>query len=535
MNARKSGGSRSCYTRNGAPKTAFETKKAAERAIPPKRDGSIPIPVRNTAGTLATDSRATNLRRHAPLALTLVFMVLVVALLVAAGFYVRNIVRSSFRDAEAIRVARTHVADMLNAQLDEETGMRGYVAAREPILLAPYYVGRRSFPAAAQRVGFGSAPPERHRGAPAAKGRRRSESPLAARSRRSADPYRTDQPRGWSCGERRSSTAFVPTALRSTRRSPVAPRSSTRAPSAQSSRSARWRWPRSSQSSSPRSFSRCSSTGSGSGSNASVAQSEAERRRSAEARAAYAAEKRIADTLQQAFSERVFPNLPTMSFSATYLPATEESKVGGDWYDALELPDERVLLVIGDVTGHGIDAVIAMNRARQLIIGSALIDADPAALLARANLELVRVKSPLITAACAVVDTRTYAFSYAVAGHPPPVLLEPGRQAALLEFGSLPLGVCAKTTYATRTTATVPGAMIVLYTDGVIEYARDLEGGEAALIEAIESAASVPRGQAAKAIRDRIFSRSRIADDIAILTARLWEAPVTSASPRRIA
>ena len=79
-------------------------------------------------------------------------MVLVVALLVAAGFYVRNIVRSSFRDAEAIRVARTHVADMLNAQLDEETGMRGYVAAREPILLAPYYVGRRRFPAAAQRV-----------------------------------------------------------------------------------------------------------------------------------------------------------------------------------------------------------------------------------------------------------------------------------------------------------------------------------------------------------------------------------------------
>lgn len=492
------------------------------------------MPVRSTDGILATESRATSLRRHAPLALTLAFMVLVVALLVAAGFYVRNIVRSSFRDAEDIRVARTHVADLLNAQLDQETGMRGYVAAREPILLAPYYAGRRSFPVAAQRVGSDlrrlnvteALPLLRDAMATNLRWLHEVAVPLIL----TRGPAPRLQLRGRTLVDRiRADGAAIDAALAS--RAVLA---DTRAQRAVFSIGAlalasifaivlaaliftvqQYRL--------------------GERLERERTQSEAEQRRSAEARAAYTAEKRIADTLQQAFSERVFPNLPAMSLSATYLPATEESKVGGDWYDALELPDERVLLVIGDVTGHGIDAVIAMNRARQLIIGSALIDADPAALLARANLDLVRVKSPLITAACAVVDTRTYAVSYAVAGHPPPILLEPGRRAALLEFGSLPLGVSAKTTYVTRTTATVPGAMIVLYTDGVIEYARDLEGGEAALMEAIESAASVPRGQAAKAIRDRIFSRSRIADDIAILTARLWEAAVTSASPRRIA
>ncbi len=76
--------------------------------------------------------------------------------------------------------------------------------------------------------------------------------------------------------------------------------------------------------------------------------------------------------------------------------------------------------------------------------------------------------------------------------------------------------------------------MIVLYTDGVIEHSRDLAGGEAVLLEAVESAANVPRGHAAKAIRDRIFTRRKIADDIAIMTVRIWE-PSATVSPRRIA
>ncbi len=481
-----------------------------------------------------TNAFAGYLRRHAPIGLTLAFLVLVAALLVAAGFFVRGIVRSSFRGAEDIRVARTHVAELLNAQLDEETGMRGYVAAREPILLAPYYTGRNEFPRAAQRLDADLHGLDVTEALPALQDavetNRRWLREVAIPLILTHAPRPRLELRGKTFVDRiRRDGNAIDTALAG--RSAVVNDRAQRAVflvgvlalgsvvaiviAAVIFTVQQYRL--------------------GERLESERASSEAERRRSAEAHAAYATEKRIADTLQQAFSERVFPNLPAMSFSATYLPATEESKVGGDWYDALQLPQDRVLLVIGDVTGHGIDAVIAMNRARQVVNGSALMDADPAAILARANLELVRVKSPLITAVCAVVDTRTYEVSYAVAGHPPPILLEPGRHAALLEFGALPLGVSAKTSYLTRTTPTVAGAMIVLYTDGVIEYSRDLKAGEATLLEAVESAAAAPRGHAAKAIRDRIFGRRRVADDIAILTARLWEAPNITASPRRIA
>lgn len=131
---------------------------------------------------------------------------------------------------------------------------------------------------------------------------------------------------------------------------------------------------------------------------------EAERRHSAEIRAAYEAEKRIAETLQGAFVQNVLPEPAMLRLGATYLPAAEESKVGGDWYDAFELPDGRVLLAIGDVAGHGIDAAVAMNATRQLLISCALIDPRPGPVLERVNAELFRNQSPLVTAMAALVD-----------------------------------------------------------------------------------------------------------------------------------
>jgi serine phosphatase RsbU (regulator of sigma subunit) len=500
------------------------------------RLASGPIAAPSTDGTLGTEVRArAHLRRHAPIALTLAFMVLVVALLVEAGIFVRGTVRASFRDAEGIRAARMHVADLLGDQLDEETGVRGYAAAREPILLSPYYAGRSRMSVSVARVRSdlerSNVPAAMPALTDAVDANRRwlreiafplilahgPDARLQLQGKALVDRFRADgiaidaalARRGAFIDGRAQGAVFAVGALALS--SILAVAIAALIFSVQQYRL-------------------------GERLERERAKSEVERRRLAEARAAYVAEKRIADTLQQAFSERLFPDLPTMSISATYLPATEESKVGGDWYDALQLPGDRVMLVIGDVTGHGIDAVVAMNKARQLLIGSALLDANPSAVLGRANLELARGKSALITAICAVVDTRTHEFSYATAGHPPPVLLEPGGRAKLLEFGSLPLGVAAETEYVTRSVQTGPGAMIVLYTDGVIEHSRDLASGEAVLLEAIESAATVPRGQAAKAIRDGIFSRRKITDDIAILTVRLWEASApATASPRRIA
>jgi serine phosphatase RsbU (regulator of sigma subunit) len=217
------------------------------------------------------------------------------------------------------------------------------------------------------------------------------------------------------------------------------------------------------------------------------------------------------------------------------VPATEQAKIGGDWYDALQLSEDRVLVAIGDVTGHGIEAVIAMNKARQLLISYALIDATPAGVLERVNFDLVRGKSPLITAICGIIDTRTREFAYGCAGHPPPVVVEPRGHAKLLDFGSLPLGVAAKADYRTSRMQLAPGAMLVLYTDGLIEHSRDLALGEAALLEAAEAVAGLAGPEPAEEIRDRIFRDRKVGDDVAILTVRFAENSAGANSTRRIA
>lgn len=245
---------------------------------------------------------------------------------------------------------------------------------------------------------------------------------------------------------------------------------------------------------------------------------EAERLRSVELSIAYATEKRIADTLQGAFSQRPLPSVPMLRFSAMYVPATDEAKVGGDWYDALELANERVLFAIGDVAGHGLDAAVAMSRARQALITSALLEADPASVLERVNRELVRERAPMVTAVVGFADSRSYEFIYAIAGHPPPLLLEPGRAPQILECGALPLATMATVEYRSYRVQTVPGAMLVLYTDGAVEHSRDVLAGEEMLVDAVARARADPTVEPATAIHRAIFEGRPAGDDVAILT-----------------
>jgi CHASE3 domain sensor protein len=243
-----------------------------------------------------------------------------------------------------------------------------------------------------------------------------------------------------------------------------------------------------------------------------------ERRERAELYAAFEAEKRIADTLQEAFTHRPLPMLEPLRFSASYVPATEDTKVGGDWYDVMALSENRVLFAIGDVTGHGIEAAVTMNVARQSLISSALLDADPGAVLARANAEIFSRETRLVTAIAGVADAATFEFCYAVAGHPPPVLLEPGRPPRMLECGSLPLGAVAGTTYGVRRVQTVPGAVLVLYTDGAVEHSRNVIEGEKLLLQAIDAARESSETDIATFVHGAIFSGRSVGDDVAILT-----------------
>ena len=257
-------------------------------------------------------------------------------------------------------------------------------------------------------------------------------------------------------------------------------------------------------------------------------QREEARLRERELRVAYEAERRMVTTLQDAFLQRALPKMDAMKFSATYVPATEQAKVGGDWYDAFELGPERILFSIGDIAGHGLEAAVMMSRVRDEMLTAALLDPNVRSILTHVNDHIVQGhSSPMVTAIVGIADATAFAFEYSTAGHPPPILLEPGRKPRLLAFGGLPLGVSENPVYRLHRVETVPGAMLVLYTDGAVEHSRDIIAGERILLDAV--AGAPVEADPAAAIYRSIFSDRVVGDDVAILTIGFDSRPAVAA------
>jgi serine phosphatase RsbU (regulator of sigma subunit) len=246
-----------------------------------------------------------------------------------------------------------------------------------------------------------------------------------------------------------------------------------------------------------------------------------------ESRLLYQNEKRVATSLQRAFLQKTLPATPGLRVHAIYLPASKEAQVGGDWYDAFELPDKSILFSIGDVAGHGLEAAIAMSHARQAIVAAALSDSDPASVLSTANRSILLQDGTMVTAVCGFLDPVTREIVYATAGHPPPILVQNG-VAAFLEHEGVPLGIVAGNEYRTFTAHALAGALLVLYTDGVTEGHHDVLAGEARLLEAARLAAG--EDDPAAAIERRVFADAAPTDDVAILTLAFAPAPAASAA-----
>lgn len=446
-----------------------------------------------------------------PLWVTAVVLTLVVPIFITTGFLVRGYVRGAFHTAEDVRTARLQTFDALKLQLDEETGVRGFAATHDPVFLQPFVAARTTLQPALQRLAGSVAALHLASAAGAVDDAIRTsaawhqEVALPLTARHPASPA-VIQREGKTLMDRyRADLDGVDRVL--------AERESELDAEAEGA------------------IGRISlyvglavAALGGLGIAYGVQQTRlvrrlaAQQQESAELRVAYETERRIAETLQDAFIQRPLPTLPTVSFSATYVPATEQAKVGGDWYDGVELSRDRVLFAIGDVAGHGLDAAVAMNRARQALMSAAVLDPDPAGLLARVNRELIARDARMVTAVCGYADSRTYEFTYAVAGHPPPVLIEPGRPPRMLDVGGLPLGVMETATFTSTTLQSVPGAMLVLYTDGAVEHSRDVLAGEAMLLAAVASAVENDVPNVAATIHRTIFDGREAGDDVAILT-----------------
>lgn len=229
-------------------------------------------------------------------------------------------------------------------------------------------------------------------------------------------------------------------------------------------------------------------------------------------------EHRVADTLQRALLPERLPTTRQQRFDAAYLPGTEESIVGGDWYDAFALPDGRVAISIGDVAGHGLAAAIIMGEVRQAVRAAALEPDSPAAVLERANAIVnMRADPVMVTAIFGVLDPVTSTLTYAVAGHPPPLIALADGSAERLPSGGIPLGIAASVDAVNWTFTLAPGSMLACYTDGLIEYERDVIGGEARLLDAVAQEVLERHASPARALLQRIFARKKNTDDAVAL------------------
>ncbi|MFE0738820.1 SpoIIE family protein phosphatase [Streptomyces sp. NPDC058855] len=163
-------------------------------------------------------------------------------------------------------------------------------------------------------------------------------------------------------------------------------------------------------------------------------------------------------------------SLHDLQVAVRYRPAEKEHLVGGDWYDTLTLPSGEVLLCVGDVAGHGIDAATGMVALRNALRGLAATGAGPAQLLTWLNSITHQLTENLTaTAACGLYDPATRRLRWARAGHLPPVLLREGRATTLPQLGGILLGVLEQAEYDEDEVHLQPGDVLVMYTDGLIE------------------------------------------------------------------
>lgn len=189
-----------------------------------------------------------------------------------------------------------------------------------------------------------------------------------------------------------------------------------------------------------------------------------------ENRQMYTEQRSIAQTLQHALLPETLPELDGLRVSARYVPATSGVDVGGDWYDVVAADDQRVLLVIGDVSGHGLRAATTMAALRHAVLAYAAQEWDPAMVLAKLS-DFVNsgVHDYFATVLCALIDVDAHRVTVASAGHPSPLLIDRDGAAFVTLDVNAAIGVARDVQYHQTTVSVPPRATLIAFTDGLIE------------------------------------------------------------------
>jgi PAS domain S-box-containing protein len=243
----------------------------------------------------------------------------------------------------------------------------------------------------------------------------------------------------------------------------------------------------------------------------------------------YTERSHIAATLQQSLLPEELPQIAGFELASLYRAAGGQSDVGGDFYDAFEIPSGWVV-VVGDVTGRGPEAAALTSLARYTLRTAARLLDDPLAALAELNAELRQRSQPsLVTIACALLHETgegTQA-SVVLAGHPPPYHIQAGRPRQVGVFAS-PLGAYEAGGWQAETITLEPGDELVLYTDGVTDAVGHGERfGEERLGDVLAGAAGAGETIQRIDVALKEFARGPQADDTAVLVLERVAAPTS--------
>ncbi|MFG2054555.1 PP2C family protein-serine/threonine phosphatase [Micromonospora sp. NPDC048930] len=223
--------------------------------------------------------------------------------------------------------------------------------------------------------------------------------------------------------------------------------------------------------------------------------------------------------LQRSLIPAEFPKVPSLEMAGRYVPG-HASGVGGDWYDVFPLPSGWLGVVVGDVSGHGLQSAVVMGRIRSALRAYALVCDDPAEALTLLDRKVVHFEAgSLTTALYAMIAPDGSRIRLSLAGHPRPVLAVPGQPKTTLSARvDPPLGTGRRHPERHFTTLDFPpGAVLVAYTDGLVERRGELfDAGVARLMAAVPVAP-------AETVCDTIMATldaEHPADDIALLAIR---------------
>jgi serine phosphatase RsbU (regulator of sigma subunit) len=255
--------------------------------------------------------------------------------------------------------------------------------------------------------------------------------------------------------------------------------------------------------------------------------------------AALARERAVTDTLQRAFLSG-WDMLPHLRIGTAYLSSTREATVGGDLFDVHRLDDHRSMLLVADVSGKGLSAAVETALVKYSIRTLAETKADPGAVLASFNQTFLRsVPDPgaFVSVFLGILDDRDLTLRYASAGHGS-VFLRTGNQVATLPATGAVVGLREGERFEVRSIELNVGDILVLATDGLTE-ARDQAGimlGEERAALWIERGNPDPQRLADEVVAQlKRYSGGRISDDLALLIIRVQRAPVAgTATPDNV-